>query len=690
MIAHRHLTKILSALIAAALLLVLLALVYSERLEEKLGGKGLTLEYESQLFDTSEPIEIDLIMDEDQWEEMLSKALSESYYPCDVVINGTRFYQVGIRPKGNTSLSAIVNDPESERYSFKLEFDQYVEGQSCWGLDKLVLNNSYADYSYMKEALVYDMYQYLGADASLYNYASISVNGEAWGLYLALEAVEESFLLRNYGTSNAALYKPDSMAIGGGNFAMPDLGEMDLSQMMPPGGWQPGAADGETAGRWQSGAADGETAGGWQPDIARPDAPEGAQDFTPFQGAGSPSEDAGGAQGEGDMRAEGRPERDGFDAMPHGGGGLQMGGGGANLNYTDDALESYSAIWEGAVTNTSERDQRRVVTALKNSSMGMDLEDYMDVDNLLKYMAVHIFSVNEDSLSGSMAHNYYLCERAGQLNILPWDYNLAFGGMHGGAATDVVNDPIDMPFSSTQFFDPLLEDADTLARYHAYLGELVGSYIDGGAFDAFYTRTRSQIDALVQADPSAFCSYEEYLDAADMLYQLVTLRGASIQRQLDGSIPSTESGQRADSSTLIDASGLDLGALGTMFGGMGGGAPSPAPSKRSSEETGENPSPETGEASEGFARHTPAAAQAGGLEALWPGDGQLPEDFDRSALEDILREHLSDLGATGSAAADPGSTLITYGICLALLLGAMILAARYRRRPYRRGRAKKS
>ena len=42
----------------------------------------------------------------------------------------------------------------------------------------------------------------------LYNYARISVNGEYWGVYLALEAVEESFALRNYGTHYGNLSKP--------------------------------------------------------------------------------------------------------------------------------------------------------------------------------------------------------------------------------------------------------------------------------------------------------------------------------------------------------------------------------------------------------------------------------------------------------------------------------------------------
>ena len=93
----------------------------------------------------------------------------------------------------------------------------------------------------MKEALIYDMYQYLGADASLYNYAKLSVNGEYWGVYLALEAVEDSFLLRNYGVQDGELYKPDSMNIGGGgepggDFKADDMdfGDLDLGDMTPP------------------------------------------------------------------------------------------------------------------------------------------------------------------------------------------------------------------------------------------------------------------------------------------------------------------------------------------------------------------------------------------------------------------------------------------------------------------------
>ncbi|MBR5755947.1 MAG: CotH kinase family protein, partial [Firmicutes bacterium] len=210
MIASKHFSKIVAAVVIIALLFCGLAMAFSDKLQSYTAS-GVTMEYESELFDTSEIIDINIIMSEEDWNDLLENAIDEEYYSCDVVVNGTTFTNVGIRAKGNTSLSNIANDPDTDRYSLKLEFDHYVEGQTCFGLDKLILNNNYADATNMKEALVYDMYQYLGADASLYNYAKINVNGEYWGVYLALEAVDDSFMLRNYGTQDGELYKPESM-----------------------------------------------------------------------------------------------------------------------------------------------------------------------------------------------------------------------------------------------------------------------------------------------------------------------------------------------------------------------------------------------------------------------------------------------------------------------------------------------
>ena len=543
---------------AAAVILCLMASLFSDKLQEVYGNNAVTMKYESKLFSTDQIMDIDILMDEDDWNNMLENAISEEYYSCNVVVNGKTFYSVGIRPKGNTSLSSIANDPDTDRYSFKLEFDHYIEGQTCYGLDKLILNNNYADATNMKEAIVYDMYQYLGVDASLYNYAKISVNGDYRGVYLALEAVEDSFMLRNYGTEDGNLYKPENMGVGGG---------MDGKD---GDGWQMGEKpDGEDFPQ-KGEIPDGED---FPQKREMPDGEDFPQKGEMPDGADFPQK--------GEM-----PDGEDFPQMgeaPNGEAadikmGIMGGNGGSDLNYTDDDLDSYSTIWDGEITDTDKKDHKRVVEALKNISEGTDLETYMDVDNILKYMAVHTFVVNDDSLSGTMAHNYYLYEYNGKLNILPWDYNLSFGGMSMGGkmggqslgATSVINDAIDMPFSITDFFDALLENEEYLEQYHGYLNELVEKYVNGGEFEKTYERIRSQIDDLVGNDPTAFYSYEEYEEAANMLIEVVQLRAKSVSGQLAGTIPSTDEGQQQDSSNLIDGSDIDLSVMGSFSGGGGG------------------------------------------------------------------------------------------------------------------------
>lgn len=196
--------------------------------------------YEDRLFDTATVHKLDIVMDD--WETFIENCESEQYSPCAVVIDGESYKNVGIRAKGNTSLSS-VRSMNSKRYSFKLEFDQYESGKSYHGLDKLCLNNLIQDNTMMKDYLVYQMMTDFGVDSPLCSFAYITVNGEDWGLYLAVEGIEDSFLQRNYGTDNTELYKPDSTGFGGGrgngkDFRMEDMNledfEPEKQEFMPP------------------------------------------------------------------------------------------------------------------------------------------------------------------------------------------------------------------------------------------------------------------------------------------------------------------------------------------------------------------------------------------------------------------------------------------------------------------------
>ena len=630
MVSNKHVTKLIMVLMAIATVVCILAVLLSDKLVSIAGGTGVNVEYESELFDTSEIVSVDILMDEETWNEMFTNAMSEQYYTCDVVVNGEKFYNVAIRPKGNTSLSAIAMDPDTDRYSLKLEFGHFVEGQTCFGLDKLILNNNYADATNMKEAIIYDMYQYLGADASLYNYATVSLNGEYQGIYLALEAVEQSFILRNYGTQDGEIYKPESMGMGGGN----SNSDKQSSGGFPGGGFDFGNMP--DMGGFQGGDFDF----GNMPDMGN------------FQG--------------GDFDFGNKPDMGGF-------GGFSMGGnGGANLNYTDDDLDSYSTIWDGAITDSGDKDHRRVVTALKNISEGNDLEKYMDIDNILKYMAVHTFAVNMDSLSGSMAHNYYLYEYDGKLNIFPWDYNLSFGGMSMGSsgdATEMVNDAIDTPFAGTEFFDALLENEEYLEIYHSYLQQLVDEYVNGGRFDEVYERIRSQIDSLVETDPTAFYSYDEYTVAADTLYETIKLRAKSIDGQLNGSIPSTDSEQRTDSSNFVDASHIDVKVMGQFSMGDKNDGDF---KKRSDKEWRKSQNESSEESDEGFDfGNFPGGFDFGNMPEGFKPDN-MPEGFDPGNMGGFTMNGTNSLSKLKTAGG--------YAACFAVILIALIILKCFKRR----------
>lgn len=569
---------------AAAVLAMVLALLLSLHLPsfaQAMGG--VRQQYESSLFG-AEPVTVDIQMDADDWQEMLDNAINEEYYVCDVVINGQTFSNVGIRPKGNTSLSQVASS-DSDRFSFKIEFDHYQDGQTCWGLDKLVLNNLMSDATYIKEYLVYDMFDFLDMPASEYAMAQVSVNGTDWGVYLALEGVEESFLTRNFGSAAGDLYKPESMG-GGGPGGMKGKDPAEVRRMM---GFEDEA--GKTT-ETTDDTTDATTQA--MPDFAgQPPEFDGQMpdfDSQPPQMGEMPD----GQTAPADMHQ--RPDR------MNGGMG---GGNGADLVYSDDDPGSYSTIWEGAVTDTNDADHERVVAALKKISAG-DLSG-LDVDLMARYMAVQTFVVNLDSLSGNMAHNYYLYEKDGRVTLLPWDYNLAFGGFMSGSASSTINFPIDTPVSGVTLedrpiFAAILNDEDACARYHDYLRQLCEEYVDGGRFAIAYQQLRNLLDGRVgsdtQTDPTGFYTSDEYEQAVTLLKTVIEKRAESILGQLDGTIPSTTDGQQADPDALVDTSGIDLTILGTQGGGgHDGGFPGgdrgnmqpPADGAAAPEQTGQQP-----------------------------------------------------------------------------------------------------
>ncbi len=474
-------------------------------------------------------MDIQIIVDDGDWAQMLKNAAAEEYIPVTLVINGKRIENVGLRPKGNSSLSMVAQDDTTDRYSFKIEFDHYIKGQTWMGLDKMVINNMHGDATYLKEYFSYDLMEYIGVDVPLCAFSNITVNGQAWGFYIAVEALEDSYAQRVYGSDHGKLYKPESMGMGG-------RGDGRMNEFM-----------------------------------------QQIEDFGGFGGMpGQGGEDFRG-QRENQMPAVGSGEVPGGVGNMGGINGFGVGSsGGASLEYTDDEISSYSAIFDNAVFDSNDSDFRRVIEALEKLNAAEDIESVVDVEATLRYFAAHTVIVNMDSYVSSMCHNYYLYENNGQLTILPWDFNLAFGGFEASGASEVVNLPIDTPVSGVSLQErpilgKLLQVPEYLELYHGYLNEIVDGYFESGIFEEKIGRISGMISPYVERDPSAFYDFPSFQNAVEELRNLGLLRAQSVKGQLEGSIPSTSAGQAADLSALIDASSISLSALGSMGGGSFGG-----------------------------------------------------------------------------------------------------------------------
>lgn len=540
-------------------------------------------DYITTIFNDDSVIEINIEMDEDSWQEMLDNAASEEYTAANITVNGTTYNNVAIRPKGNSSLSQLVTDDSTERYSFKIKFDKYVDGQTLDGLSKLVLNNNMSDTTSMKEYLSYKLLDSLGIPTPACSYAHITVNGEEWGLYLAVEPIEEEFIERNYGSIDGNLYKPESDNVAMGDKDNNEIKIMDNNNFSPSENTtsennNKTTIDNSIDMQNQSNMNNGDSSGQMQmpPDMNTGNS-TGEMQAPPDMNNGNPSREmqtppdmnngdsTGEIQTPPDMNKQSTNDSTNQPQIPNGiGGGIGRNSNGANLVWNGDDISNYSAIFDNAIFKTTDSDDyTKILDMIEHLDSLDDIESYLDVDEVLKYFAANTFLVNLDSYVSNMNHNYYLYENDGIVSILPWDYNLSFAGFQAGSASNAINFPIDSPVSDSLEESPLigklLEVDEYKDIYHHYLNEIVENFVNNGTLETLITKTDSLISSYIQNDATAFYTYDEYKASLSNLINFGYDRATSIAAQLDGSQPSTNTG-------TIETT-VDLSAMGQQGGG---------------------------------------------------------------------------------------------------------------------------
>lgn len=96
---------------------------------------------------------------------------------------------IAIRLKGNSSYGHPGN-----KKSFKIDINQWVQGQDYDGLKKLNFNNGFKDPTFMREKVFFDLCKTLEIPAPRVNYANVYMNGTFWGFYTIVEQIDDQFL----------------------------------------------------------------------------------------------------------------------------------------------------------------------------------------------------------------------------------------------------------------------------------------------------------------------------------------------------------------------------------------------------------------------------------------------------------------------------------------------------------------
>lgn len=124
-------------------------------------------------------------------------------YVRATVTDGKIVYtNVGVHLKGQAGSFRPVDDQPA----LTLHFEKFGEGQRFHGLEKIHLNNSVQDPSYMTELICGELFLASGVPATRASHAVVELNGRRLGLYVLKEGFDKGFLKRYFANPKGNMY----------------------------------------------------------------------------------------------------------------------------------------------------------------------------------------------------------------------------------------------------------------------------------------------------------------------------------------------------------------------------------------------------------------------------------------------------------------------------------------------------
>ncbi len=158
---------------------------------------------------TIEKIEINF--KESNWRTILQNNWqAKIYIKAEVVINGVRFPDAGVRYRGNSTYFALPAGKNDKR-PFKIALDEFVE-QEYQGYKTLNLNNNLYDPTMVREVMGYELMRRF-MPAPKCNYARLTINNEDFGIFVNTQQINKGMLREWWADEDGNRYRGQPTSI---------------------------------------------------------------------------------------------------------------------------------------------------------------------------------------------------------------------------------------------------------------------------------------------------------------------------------------------------------------------------------------------------------------------------------------------------------------------------------------------
>lgn len=153
-----------------------------------------------ELFGAQALQEVRLIVNTRDLELLRERYLEDTYYPADLIWEGVRVRNVGIRSRGNASRTP-------GKLGLRVDFDRYVTDQTFLGLGALVLDNLWQDPAMIRERIAMTLFSRLGQPVPREVFCRLFINDEYQGVYALVEPIDKPFLKRTLADDAGHLFE---------------------------------------------------------------------------------------------------------------------------------------------------------------------------------------------------------------------------------------------------------------------------------------------------------------------------------------------------------------------------------------------------------------------------------------------------------------------------------------------------